>query len=131
MVSGLTTLLAVFVLQIPSLNTADMAKALDWVFMIFLPNYCLGKSLMDMYTNYEFNHICEQLNYKLVCQFIPTMPCCKGIYFVFYVCVIIIIVNIICINIIIMYCYITYGILSIIINSSNSSIIVIIFIIIL
>ena len=52
-ITGLATLLTVFILSIPSLDLLDVADALKWVFL-FLPNYALGQALIDMFTNHEY-----------------------------------------------------------------------------
>ncbi|XP_041350182.1 phospholipid-transporting ATPase ABCA3-like [Gigantopelta aegis] len=75
--TGLTTLLVVMILQIPSLGAVDVSDALDWVFLVIFPHYCLGKSFMDIYTNYVNTKTCNKLDYKVVCQRVA-MPCCKG-----------------------------------------------------
>jgi hypothetical protein len=83
--SGIATVLAVGILSIPQLGTQDLSHALEWLFMIILPNFCLGQGLVDFYSNFEFLHIC-----KPVLPFCPIIsnPCCKGIcvyLFVLYV----------------------------------------------
>ncbi|KAK3101854.1 hypothetical protein FSP39_006814 [Pinctada imbricata] len=78
-ITGLATLMAVFVLQIPDLGVpSEVGDSLDWIFMIFLPNYCLGQGLMNFYTNYEYNDLCITLKYKEICPDpkIPYHPCC-------------------------------------------------------
>jgi hypothetical protein len=44
-ITGLATLMAVFVLKIPSLDTEDVADGLDWAFAILFPTYGLGSGL--------------------------------------------------------------------------------------
>lgn len=75
--TGLVTTVAVFVLSIDGLNTKSEAKALDWLFLIIFPNYCMTKSFMDIYTNYLTLGLCKKLRYTLTC---PLMggPCCKS-----------------------------------------------------
>lgn len=80
---GLVFLLATYTLSIPSLNTEAIGKALEWVFIIFLPNYDLGLALMDMYTNAGYKDVCEGYNYKERCAILSHMnntgitdPCC-------------------------------------------------------
>ena len=74
-VVGLVFILATYTLSIPALNTEDIGKALEWLFLIFFPNYCLGMGLMDMYTNAGYNDICDSYNYKTLCNF-GSNPCC-------------------------------------------------------
>ncbi|XP_060570838.1 phospholipid-transporting ATPase ABCA3-like isoform X2 [Ruditapes philippinarum] len=80
--SGLVFLLATYTLSIPQLGTQDIGKALEVVFIIFLPNYDLGLALMDMYTNAGYKDTCEGYNYKTVCAYIKAFepyrqdPCC-------------------------------------------------------
>lgn len=52
-ITGLATLLTVFILSIPSLDLLDVADALKWVFL-FLPNYALGQAINDMFTNHQY-----------------------------------------------------------------------------
>ena len=79
---GLVFLLATYTLSIPQLGTEDIGKALEVVFIIFLPNYNLGLALMDMYTNAGYKDTCEGYNYKAVCDYIKAFepsrrdPCC-------------------------------------------------------
>ncbi|XP_045164403.2 phospholipid-transporting ATPase ABCA3-like isoform X2 [Mercenaria mercenaria] len=80
--SGLVFLLATYTLSIPQLGTEDIGKALEIVFIIFLPNYDLGLALMDMYTNAGYKDTCEGYNYKALCAAIKLYepsrrdPCC-------------------------------------------------------
>lgn len=71
--SGDATILAVGILGIPQLNLEDLSKALEWIFLTFLPNFCLGQGLMDYYSNYEFLQVCTP--YIDMCKFYPN-PCC-------------------------------------------------------
>ncbi|XP_041350183.1 phospholipid-transporting ATPase ABCA3-like [Gigantopelta aegis] len=75
--SGCTTLLLVVILLLPSMAADDISNALDWVFIVIFPHYCLGKSFMDIYTNYFNEKTCNKLDYKVKCQS-TGMPCCKG-----------------------------------------------------
>lgn len=70
LLSGLVFLLATYTLSIPILGTEDIGKALEWIFVIFLPNFDLGLALMDMYTNAGYMDTCEGYNYKAVCELI-------------------------------------------------------------
>uniref|UniRef100_A0A6P8HMV1 ATP-binding cassette sub-family A member 3-like isoform X2 n=1 Tax=Actinia tenebrosa TaxID=6105 RepID=A0A6P8HMV1_ACTTE len=51
-VTGLATLMTVFILEIPGVGERDAANVLKWVFLI-LPNYCLGQGLGDIFNNYN------------------------------------------------------------------------------
>lgn len=78
-ITGLATLMAVFILRIPSLNTKVIGDALDWIFTTVVPNYCMGQGLMNMYSNYEFTKRCEKIS--ILCMYLPPNvlnPCCKG-----------------------------------------------------
>jgi energy-converting hydrogenase Eha subunit A len=57
----LATLIAVYVLRIPYLDTEDVASVLDWVFSIIFPTYCLGSGIMNVYTNYGYTEGCKVL----------------------------------------------------------------------
>jgi hypothetical protein len=43
---GIATLIAVFILKLPSLGTEDVASVLDWIFSIISPTYCLGSGML-------------------------------------------------------------------------------------
>jgi len=77
---GIGTLLAVTILSIQQLGTQAVAKALEWLFMTLLPNFCFGQSVLDLYSNFMFLNACQP--YLVFCQFVcpanGTMPCCKG-----------------------------------------------------
>lgn len=74
--SGLVLLMATYTLIIPALNTEKIGKALEMLFIIFLPNYNLGLALMDMYSNSGYKTQCESYNYKTVCASGTPMACC-------------------------------------------------------
>ena len=76
--TGLATLMAVFVLKIPDLGTEDVASAMDWIFAILFPNYCLGSGIMNVYTNYGYMEGCKATGYPLICMISPKNPCCPG-----------------------------------------------------
>ncbi|XP_067683603.1 phospholipid-transporting ATPase ABCA3-like [Haliotis asinina] len=76
--SGLLTLLATFVLMIPGLGTEDVGEALDWIFSIVFPHYCLGKCFSEMYVNKVVADTCIKLKYDILCPMGVPMPCCKG-----------------------------------------------------
>ncbi|CAF1682200.1 unnamed protein product, partial [Adineta ricciae] len=69
------TLLAIVILAIPQLDLLDIANALEWVFLVLFPNFCLGQGLNDIYQNAFLNELCEPL--IPLCAFVPN-PCCKG-----------------------------------------------------
>nr|KAG5699338.1 hypothetical protein BaRGS_004275 [Batillaria attramentaria] len=50
-ISGLFTMLTVFILRIPSLDLVDVAEILDWIFMVVFPHYCLGMGFSNFYVN--------------------------------------------------------------------------------
>lgn len=77
--SGLATLMAVFVLKIPDLDTADVADALDWIFSILFPTYCMGSGIMNVYTNYGYTEGCKEVGFPFICVMYPKNPCCPGI----------------------------------------------------
>ena len=58
-ITGLATLLTVFILSLPALDLLDVADALKWVFIV-LPNYALGQALNDMFTNHKYIGIYNQ-----------------------------------------------------------------------
>jgi len=83
---GTVAYLAVYILQIPSLGTADIGNALEKIFYVFLPNFCFSKALEDMYTNYEYGKLCKEIdavvNRTTFCQYLinnnGTSFCCSG-----------------------------------------------------
>lgn len=78
-ITGLATLMAVFVLKIPSLDTEDVADGLDWAFAILFPTYGLGSGIMNVYTNYGYTEGCKEIpGFPLICSFDNTLPCCSG-----------------------------------------------------
>ena len=72
---GQATLLAIVILSIPQLDLLDVARVLEWIFIILFPNYCLGQGLNSIYKNAVLIELCEPL--VPLCDFIPN-PCCKG-----------------------------------------------------
>ncbi|XP_021358402.1 ATP-binding cassette sub-family A member 3-like [Mizuhopecten yessoensis] len=72
-IAGVATLLAVGILSIPELNLEDLSHALEWVFLVLLPNYCLAQGLSDYYANHEYLNICP--NITVFCPIFPN-PCC-------------------------------------------------------
>ena len=70
-VTGLVALLVVFILDL--LEYQDTSEALNWIFL-FLPNYALGQTLANMFTNYnnlllydEILKVCQQTFSKDFC----------------------------------------------------------------
>lgn len=76
LVIGVATVLTVAILSIPQLEAVDVAHFLQWLFLVFLPNYCLGQGLEDFYSNYEYIKICEPI--EELCSIFPTLLCCSG-----------------------------------------------------
>jgi len=81
---GIGTLLAVAILSFPQLGTEDVANALKWLFMAVLPNFCLGESFSDFYSNYVYLGICKPWLRlcPLMCLTNLTLPpkaCCEGV----------------------------------------------------
>uniref|UniRef100_A0A7M5XMD2 ABC transporter domain-containing protein n=1 Tax=Clytia hemisphaerica TaxID=252671 RepID=A0A7M5XMD2_9CNID len=72
--TGLATLLVVYILSIPSIGLVDVAHALKWAFLIF-PNYNLGQAMIDLFNNYEFKHVFESEDPVAMCtQFLRHVP---------------------------------------------------------
>ena len=71
--------MAVIILEIPGLNTKSLGEGLEWVFLILIPNYCLGQGLQDIYNNYQYLNICTRAEVKYFCEMTNiTLGCCKG-----------------------------------------------------
>ncbi|XP_076468682.1 phospholipid-transporting ATPase ABCA3-like [Babylonia areolata] len=82
-VSGLFTMMTVFILRIPSMGTDDVAKVLDWVFMVLFPHYSLGMGFCNLYVNQMDKQFCIQDGFTPD-EYCPifrlnnkTNPCCK------------------------------------------------------
>jgi len=73
---GVATLLAVTILSIPQLDSQNVSRILEWVFLTILPSYCLGQGFVDFYSNYEFANICKPV--LPLCLLPVKNPCCKG-----------------------------------------------------
>jgi hypothetical protein len=58
LVSGIAAYMTVNILKLPSLELQDVAKVLDWIFLLF-PHYSLCASLHGLYTNYAYNKACS------------------------------------------------------------------------
>ena len=79
LISGLVFLMAVYILSIPTLGTEDISKALEWVFLVSMPNFDIGSALMDMYSNSLNKDTCAKL--QKYCSGFPaefTFGCCPG-----------------------------------------------------
>lgn len=74
-ITGLATLLTVFILSIPGLNLLDVADALKWVFLV-LPNYCLGQGISDIFNNYNALYYVDQFC-RSYAKFLPLAKCEK------------------------------------------------------
>ncbi|XP_068671756.1 phospholipid-transporting ATPase ABCA3-like [Montipora foliosa] len=72
-ITGLATLLTVFILSIPDLDLLDVANALKWAFLV-LPNYCLGQGIGDMFNNYNALDFFNQAVDMCVHSKIPLFP---------------------------------------------------------
>lgn len=49
------------ILKIGSPYMEDIADVLEWVFLTFFPNFCLGEGLMNIYIIYGQVQMCEQM----------------------------------------------------------------------
>lgn len=76
--AGIALFMTVNIMQIPRLELQDVAKVLDWIFLVF-PHYSLCASINNMYTNYAFNKACSDFfeNVGIYSCYRPN-PCCKG-----------------------------------------------------
>ena len=87
---GTVAVLVVGILWIEELDVTEVGDALDWVFLIFLPNYCFAVALGDLYVNHETIRACNILidnsplsDLNQVCDVLwetanVTTTCCKG-----------------------------------------------------
>ncbi|KAK6177284.1 hypothetical protein SNE40_015412 [Patella caerulea] len=78
--TGLVSLMAVFILSMPGLGTADVSDALDWIFSIVFPQFNLGRCIMNIYTNYNILDACGTLGYPGICSNKPEFQCCLPNY---------------------------------------------------
>ena len=82
---GTAAVLAILILNIPGLGTEDVAKVLEWVFYILLPNFAFGSSLQDFFINYESRRSCtkDDIPWEEFCYALnltgATNGCCKGL----------------------------------------------------
>nr|QNH67858.1 ATP-binding cassette transporter subfamily A member 3 X1 [Brachionus rotundiformis] len=72
--SSQVTLTAVNILSSPILDLSDVARLLEWVFLIILPNYAFGQATVDLYENYNRIELCK--NSTFLCAIFPN-PCCR------------------------------------------------------
>ncbi|KAJ8317951.1 hypothetical protein KUTeg_003042 [Tegillarca granosa] len=75
--TGIATILAVGILSMPQLGLEDLSHVLEWIFLTFLPNYCLGQGLEDFYSNKIYLDLCTP-EFQALCFFISN-PCCAKI----------------------------------------------------
>lgn len=74
--SGIAMFMIVNILQIPTLELQDVAKVLDWVFLVF-PHYSLCTSINNLYNNYAYNKACSTLmQFPGIC--VRPNGCCKS-----------------------------------------------------
>jgi len=96
-VLGIGTFLAVIITEIPAFDIQNISKTMDLIYSMFIPNFCLGRSVYNLYTNYMGNKVCTS-RYEIefnglifngtiqdVCNLSNELPdgikmCCKGLY---------------------------------------------------
>ncbi|RUS82911.1 hypothetical protein EGW08_009334 [Elysia chlorotica] len=71
--TGLFTLLSVFLLTIDGLGTENIGNTLDWIFKALFPNYNLGSCFKNIYANFLMLEQCADV----VCSHGAVSPCCK------------------------------------------------------
>nr|APD26538.1 ATP-binding cassette transporter subfamily A member 3 X1 protein [Brachionus koreanus] len=76
--SSQVTLTAVNILSSPILDLSDVARTLEWVFLIIFPNYAFGQGIVDLYENYNRIEYCAGKNAVALCKLFPN-PCCRYI----------------------------------------------------
>ncbi|XP_042906076.1 phospholipid-transporting ATPase ABCA3 [Parasteatoda tepidariorum] len=78
--AGIALLLTVTILEIPDLDVSYVAKPLDILFSILLPNYALGRGVSNLYQNNLYNELCNNERAFIGCIIgaPEAMPCCKG-----------------------------------------------------
>ena len=54
-------MLAVFILKIPELGTVTIGEALEWLFLIVLPNFCFSLALQDLSFKHQLTESCDKL----------------------------------------------------------------------
>lgn len=60
--TGTVSVVTVFVLKIPDLNTQGIANALEWMFYIFIPNFGFANGLQEIYNNYAAINTCKNFD---------------------------------------------------------------------
>ncbi|KAG8188878.1 hypothetical protein JTE90_018283 [Oedothorax gibbosus] len=81
---GIASLLTITILEIPYLGTEYVAKPLDVLFSLLIPNFSLGRAVSNLYQNHQFNGLCNHKEVKWACELeVPPIfdlvkPCCKG-----------------------------------------------------
>ena len=86
--TGNGTFLAVAILAIPQLGTRAISKSLEWLFMTLLPNFSLGQSVSDFYSNFMYLNSCKpyfSICHDYICPSNGTAPCCKGMIIYLYI----------------------------------------------
>ena len=71
-------MLAIDIMQLPTLGLRHVSRALEWVFLTVIPSFCLGQGLEDFYQNHDFLALCTQSYIRAGCAMNMTTPCCKG-----------------------------------------------------
>ena len=69
-------------------STENIGQIFEWLFYIFLPNYCYSQSLQNVYINYETMKACDDVKnsfgqyFDVYCALIGTVnqtnPCCRS-----------------------------------------------------
>jgi len=73
--AGIALFMTVNIMMIPRLELEDVARVLDWIFLVF-PHYSLCASVNNMYNNYAFLKACTRiLELSEVCD--RPNPCCE------------------------------------------------------
>ncbi|CAD5114243.1 DgyrCDS3384 [Dimorphilus gyrociliatus] len=76
--TGISALLAVSILSLEDLGTENIAKGLGWLFSVFLPHYCFGSGMMDIFNNFHTLKVCLEDFNQMQCKQDPTHPCCSS-----------------------------------------------------
>ena len=78
------TILAVGILTLPDLNLVEVGNALEFIFQYLLPQFDAGQAMIDYYSNYVKNSICQNKEIQDICnlekelnQTITYIPCCQ------------------------------------------------------
>lgn len=76
-ITGVALFMTVNIMSIPSLELQDVARVLDWIFLVF-PHYSLCASINNMYRNYAVSKACYNvLKIPLVCYQYEPNACCR------------------------------------------------------